>query len=668
MNARSNWVQWALNFHFKQDKKYYRGGQCGQVQCSRSEPGRHSWPRARANRRAVMRQAYSSAVPWPSRAVWRHRLRRRLGSATVNAMEGAGAAAAVPRSPPAAPSVAVAAGWRPVVTAFVQRDDGRVLLVRRSDRVSTYRGMWGGVSGGVEAGDASLPDRAFQEIEEEVGIPRARLRLVCCGRPQPVRDRGRRFLVHPMLMAVAGGGGDGGPAAALSSGGGGGGAAGEVGLDALAPAASPAVALNWENTEARWVLPAELPSLPHVPLLQETLRRLVLPPYMRAHVEHLAQDRAHGAAELAAYAVQAFGAVAAHELRGSQDDRAELAAQQPCWQAVSEAYHNFAWHMACARPSMAAVANAAAGVMAALHSELKGRADAFGPDEQTVRVALLEAVRAESARLAARGAALQGHIEALLSARPGAVVLTTSYSSTLLAALTAPAARAALGGVVCCEARPLCEGVAFARALAAAGVPRVTVITDAQSAAFVRSAGLVLLGADALGPQGAVNKVGSLAIALAAREARVPVFACGDSGKVGIGAPVTALVSLGGGGERQQPEGDEEEKGAEEVVAGWPSQLRGPAAAAGPAGAEAPMPAPGGGAPGGGAPGGGAPGVGVRNVYFETVPLALLTGGVVTEAGLAAAGEIEAAAAAQRAALLEAFELATLAHPPPADE
>jgi hypothetical protein len=49
---------------------------------------------------------------------------------------------------------------------------------------------------------------------------------------------------------------------------------------------------------------SELGRLPHVPLLQETLRRLVLPPYMAAHVEHLAADRVHGAAELAAYTVQ----------------------------------------------------------------------------------------------------------------------------------------------------------------------------------------------------------------------------------------------------------------------------------------------------------------------------------------------------------------------------
>lgn len=64
------------------------------------------------------------------------------------------------------------AGWRPVVTAFVQRGDGRVLVVRRSSQVSTYQGMWGGVSGGVEASDTSLADRAFAEVRATVAAAR----------------------------------------------------------------------------------------------------------------------------------------------------------------------------------------------------------------------------------------------------------------------------------------------------------------------------------------------------------------------------------------------------------------------------------------------------------------------------------------------------------------
>ena len=53
----------------------------------------------------------------------------------------ASAAAASPSaSEPAQGSVgatpAVKEGWRPVVTAFVRRQDGRVLVVKRSDKAS----------------------------------------------------------------------------------------------------------------------------------------------------------------------------------------------------------------------------------------------------------------------------------------------------------------------------------------------------------------------------------------------------------------------------------------------------------------------------------------------------------------------------------------------------
>ena len=356
---------------------------------------------------------------------------------------------------------------------------------------------------------------------------------------------------------------------------------------------------------------------------------------------------------------------------------------------------------------MAAVANAAAGVLAALDAELRERADAFGPGSAAaVRVALLDAVGAETARAEARAGALRGHVERLLlggggdgsgdssngsGGRPPLAVLTASYSSTLLAAMRAAAPR--LGRVYVCEARPLCEGVAFARALAAAGAD-VAVITDAQAGVFVPKCDLVLLGADALTPAGAVNKVGSRLLALAARDAGVPAYACGDSGKLSPGVSLAQLVSISGGGhndgEAEQQQEQEEEKGADEVVAGWPQHLRLPDAACVDAAAVAAEAA--GGAAGGAARDSGeqqqqqqqqqqppkqqqeppdapcrADAVAVRNVYFEAVPYALLAG-VVTEDGVVAPAAIRAAAEARRDAWLAAFDLHTLHHPPPDEE
>lgn len=78
----------------------------------------------------------------------------------------------------------VTSGRRHVTTAFVQRpDDGRVLLVQRSERVSTYQFQWGGVSGGIELSDASPVARALIEV-----------RRLCALGPRPS---------HPLALSLS---------------------------------------------------------------------------------------------------------------------------------------------------------------------------------------------------------------------------------------------------------------------------------------------------------------------------------------------------------------------------------------------------------------------------------------------------------------------------------
>ncbi len=55
-----------------------------------------------------------------------------------------------------------------VVTVFVSHHR-RILLLRRSDRVGSYRGRWAGISGYVEQNEDPLR-RAVKEISEEVGL------------------------------------------------------------------------------------------------------------------------------------------------------------------------------------------------------------------------------------------------------------------------------------------------------------------------------------------------------------------------------------------------------------------------------------------------------------------------------------------------------------------
>lgn len=84
----------------------------------------------------------------------------------------------------------------PVVTAFL-RNGSEVLLVRRSDAVGSFSGLWGAVSGYLE-GDPEASART--EIREETGIETAGVELVRAGEPFAVHGQGRDWLVHPFLF------------------------------------------------------------------------------------------------------------------------------------------------------------------------------------------------------------------------------------------------------------------------------------------------------------------------------------------------------------------------------------------------------------------------------------------------------------------------------------
>ena len=105
----------------------------------------------------------------------------------------------------------------------------------------------------------------------------------------------------------------------------------------------------------------------------------------------------------------------------------------------------------------------------------------------------------------------------------GSSVLVHSYSSTVLRAL--PSAHEAGKGIriLCSEGRPALEGVRLAEALAAASAP-VLLCVDAALPGLVREADLVLVGADAVVEDGAINKIGTYPLSLAARTMERPFY------------------------------------------------------------------------------------------------------------------------------------------------
>lgn len=155
----------------------------------------------------------------------------------------------------------------PVVTAFLEDHDGRILLLQRRDDAGTYPGRWSAVSGYLEDGDALA--QAFREVEEETGLGAREIEVAGVGRPLVAGDDEGRWLVQPFLLRCR----------------------------------SPErIRLNDENARAEWLEPSSLRALPTVPALEEAYVHAKL----AERVEEIAEDRTHGASWLAAHALEAL--------------------------------------------------------------------------------------------------------------------------------------------------------------------------------------------------------------------------------------------------------------------------------------------------------------------------------------------------------------------------
>lgn len=120
------------------------------------------------------------------------------------------------------------------VVSAVLRHRGRILVVRRSQAVGSFRGRWSLISGYLE-GREEPRDRAVREVREETGIRRIAFRAA--GPPVYARDDSTMYVVHAFLFDAPG----------------------------------RRVRLDWENAEHRWIRPEELDRFETVPRLKDVI-------------------------------------------------------------------------------------------------------------------------------------------------------------------------------------------------------------------------------------------------------------------------------------------------------------------------------------------------------------------------------------------------------------
>jgi translation initiation factor 2B subunit (eIF-2B alpha/beta/delta family) len=170
------------------------------------------------------------------------------------------------------------------------------------------------------------------------------------------------------------------------------------------------------------------------------------------------------------------------------------------------------------QPTMALVHQLAARAL-----EVADAGVARGDRVADLRRAIEESCAAELADLAVVRRAVVHQALQLLAAR-GAWIATLSSSSLVRDALLAAREAGLDPRALVAESRPLCEGRTLANALAIREVP-VWLVVDAALPLVLSQAQMLWIGADAVTELGVLNKVGSFAAALAAREHSVPVYA-----------------------------------------------------------------------------------------------------------------------------------------------
>ena len=129
-----------------------------------------------------------------------------------------------------------------IVTVFVQHND-RLLILKRSKKVKTMKGLWAAVSGIIEGNEEPL-SRAKIEVFEEIGLAEDKITTVKTARQMTVDSpqyENHEWEIFPFLFGVK----------------------------------NPQIKLNWENSEYRWIKRNELGGYRTVPSLDSVLFSLL---------------------------------------------------------------------------------------------------------------------------------------------------------------------------------------------------------------------------------------------------------------------------------------------------------------------------------------------------------------------------------------------------------
>jgi 8-oxo-dGTP pyrophosphatase MutT (NUDIX family) len=129
-----------------------------------------------------------------------------------------------------------------IVTSFI-KDNEKFLLLKRSNKVKTMKGLWAGVSGIIENNEEPLR-RAKIEIFEELGITEDKIKFLKSASKMKVDSpqyENHEWEIFPFLFEVK----------------------------------NPIIKLNWENSEYKWITFDDIKNYETVPSIEKVLFSLL---------------------------------------------------------------------------------------------------------------------------------------------------------------------------------------------------------------------------------------------------------------------------------------------------------------------------------------------------------------------------------------------------------
>jgi len=132
-----------------------------------------------------------------------------------------------------------------VVSCLLLNKEGEILILKRSKKVKTYKGMWGVVAGYIEKDEKPF-DTAIKEIKEEIGLNKNDVKFVKGLDAIKLMDYYNKekydWLIFPFVFNIK---------------------------------KKDKINIDWEHLEYRWIKPSQIKNYKTVPYLKEMVLEIM---------------------------------------------------------------------------------------------------------------------------------------------------------------------------------------------------------------------------------------------------------------------------------------------------------------------------------------------------------------------------------------------------------